>query len=161
MRIELVILHQTPQPTYQDLDAKLLIQYAKKDITLMRRYITKQLPIIRERNQEQILELENKILAPFFKQERIGLKIDVNYVKTSVHKLRKYIRESRQKLYTILGSKINVNQHLKLKEAINQRFNIDLKKSDLNTFKNLMTQRVDISLKYLAKIIINLRSLEK
>lgn len=145
---------------YCDINREILIQYAYNDVIIMCALIEKFIPIIKQRNQVKVLLRENACILPFYEQERVGFKLDINYLEETRKKLQNYIKEQREKFYKIAKRKVNIGQHAELKKVYKENWNVDLpsvSKTELPFHINSMPKEA----KEFTNLLLELRSLEK
>jgi DNA polymerase-1 len=149
-----------PEPTYEDVDRGIMIKYGGEDIITMLEFFKHAFPFILKRNQLPLLEMESKCILPMYRMERVGLKADLNYLEESRVKVKNYITKLRSEMYAIIGEKITVNQHQKIKDIFLEKWNIPLESDDSANMKKVMGTHTGAP-KRLAQLIKALRSLEK
>lgn len=149
-----------PEPTYADIDRNILIRYGADDVITMMEFFKKAFPIILERKQLPVLERESRAVLPLFKMERVGLKIDREYLENCRKKVKAYIIKLRNEMYRICGEKVTVGQHKRIIEVFNKKWNIMLENANKQTLQDIQ-ENFDGEPKRLAQIIQELRSLEK
>lgn len=127
-----------PEPTYADVDREVMKQYAGEDVATMMMLIEKSFPTLVERKQMPILKREMKLQLPTFRMERQGLPVDRNYLKRSQYHVKEYIRELRKELMELVGERVTVNQHDRIKQIFNDKFDILLESSDKQAMKQVI-----------------------
>lgn len=153
-------LEEYPEPTYADIDRALMILYAGEDVATTAMLAEYGMTILIARDQLGILELERQSLLPKFKMERTGLRTDMKYLESSRIKMKDYIKMLRIELRALCGEDVTVNQHKRIKEIFNEKFNIELESSD-KTEMNLIIKNFDGDTSRLATLINTLRTAEK
>ncbi len=154
--------YQTAQhPTYADIDETTMLTYAKNDVYIMRKLLLTLFPIVQKRQQIETLKFEQSTLEPFWAQERQGIKINRDYLMTVRENIKRAVKNGREQLYQLLGEKINVNQHQKLKEKFSQLYALDTKSVDINSLLKIKQETTNTNLKTSIHYILKLRSLEK
>jgi hypothetical protein len=149
-----------PEPTYEDVDRDLMIKYGGEDIITMLEFFQKAMKFIIKRKQLPILELESKCILPMYRMERVGLKVDMDYLEQSRTKVKSYITKLRNEMYELVGEKVTVNQHEKIKDIFREKWSIHLDSDDAKAMKEIMSAH-DGQPKRLAELIKSLRSYEK
>lgn len=149
-----------PEPTYEDVDRDIMIKYGAEDIITMLEFFKHAFPFVLKRKQLPLLEMESKLILPMYRMERVGLKVDMPYLLESRAKVKSYITELRNEMYSIIGEKITVNQHQRIKDIFNDKWNIFLESDDSANMKRIMNNH-EGEPKRLAQLIKELRSLEK
>lgn len=145
---------------YINYNRNIIIDYAAYDViyTLEAHYHLKN--ILKERNQEEILKMENQLIPIVTNMERTGFELNKEYAIKSKPILKKYILDNREKFKALMGANITVNQHKEIKNLFLEKFNIVLENSDVDTFKKLLNHS-NKRIREISKIIIIQRSLEK
>ncbi|MBP7176850.1 MAG: hypothetical protein KBA53_11650 [Thermoclostridium sp.] len=150
---------------YTFLNRENLYKYAHYDIiyTLETHEITA--PVVEARGNQKGVAMENSLLAPLFEMERVGFKIDKEYLEQSRIVMKQYIQERRNTLAEMVHQELSVGQHAKILEILRQQYHtpahttnadeLDLLKSNLirENPENPAIQFIDI--------IQELRTLEK
>jgi DNA polymerase-1 len=149
-----------PEPTYEDVDRDIMIKYGAEDIITMLEFFKHAFPFVLKRKQIPILQRENQCILPMYRMERVGLKVDLAYLEESRLKVKAYITELRNEMYDIVGEKVTVNQHQRIKDIFNEKWNIHLESDDAKVMKDIMKSQTGQAHR-LAQLIKSLRSLEK
>jgi DNA polymerase-1 len=149
-----------PEPTYEDVPRDIMIKYGAEDIITMLEFFKHAFPFVLKRKQLEILEMESKCILPMYRMERVGLKADLTYLEESRLKVKNYITKLRNEMYEIIGEKITVNQHQKIKDIFFAKWMIRLESDDSANMKKIMST-YEGKPQRLAKLIKALRSLEK
>lgn len=93
--------------------------------------------------------------------ERAGLKLNKFYLIEVKQRFRQYLKQQRQKLVSLVGQPIKVGQHDLIKKIFKSKYNITLVKSDGDALEKLINSSTNEEAILVAKIIIELRTLEK
>lgn len=149
-----------PEPTYADIPKDVMYQYAGEDVVTMMLLMEFAMPIVIQREQLQVLERERKMILPALDMEREGLPVDAEYLETSRKKMQSYIRTCRQELWNILGERVTVNQHARIKELFDEKWNILLESSDKAAMLKIEANFTGDP-KRVAQLINTLRTAEK
>jgi DNA polymerase-1 len=131
-----------PEPTYEDVDRDLMIKYGGEDIITMLEFFQKAMKFIIKRNQLPILELESKCILPMYRMERVGLKVDMDYLEQSRTKVKSYITKLRNEMYELVGERVTVNQHEKIKDIFREKWSIHLDSDDAKAMKEIMEEKL-------------------
>lgn len=153
-------LEEYPEPNYSHIDRDLMIQYAGEDVATTLMLAELFMPTVIQREQMPILQLERDCLLPTFRMERVGLKVDLEYLEVSRIRMKNYIAEKRKELWEICGEEITVNQSVRIMQIYDEKFNIGLDSSDKKEML-LIQKNFTGQPKRLAELISNLRSAEK
>jgi len=151
-----------PEPTYLDifLDENYtedMYSYAMNDTEITLELAKKMYPVLKAKSQESIFKMENSLIKPFFRMERVGLKIDRDYLLKARDNMRSYIIERRKDLERLAGESITVGQHKRIKEIFFERFGVRVASTDDRVLKSVKSDGAV----WFAKVLGELRTLEK
>lgn len=155
-----------PAPTYADVDRDLMIQYAGEDVITMLEYVRKAIPVIRDREQWDIVKRESKLIKVNYRMERVGFKLRRDYLFKSEVKMREYIIKQRAEMYELAGAKIDVGQKPSIIKVFKENWGIEISNSDKSTLKKLIAgdyegYHVPEEARRYAELIKELRTVEK
>lgn len=155
-----------PEPTYEDVDRELMIKYGGEDIITMLEFFKSAFKFVLSRRQLPVLQLEMDCILPTYRMERIGMKADMNYLEESRVKVQSYIRKLRNELYELVGEKVTVNQHARIKQLYADKWGIRLDGSDSKAMSDILDETgrgeaYEKGPKRLAFLVKSLRTLEK
>ena len=136
-----------------------MVDYALNDTEITIQLAKKLLDVVYARGQEDMWKLENSIILPLFRMERVGLKVDRAYLKDRKAFFDDYISKRRKELHELTGESFNVGQHKTIKEWFNKQ-GISLSSSD-DSAMEYVEKNIDGTPKTVAILIRELRSLEK
>jgi DNA polymerase-1 len=134
-----------------------MISYAMNDTEITLELAKKMYPVMLAKKQEGIFNLENNLIKPFFEMERVGLKIDREYLLEAKQKTREYIIERRKDLERLAGEPVKIGQHKRIKELFFEKFGVRLASTDDRALKSVKPDGAV----WFAKVIGELRTLEK
>ncbi len=134
-----------------------MISYAMNDTEITLELAKKMYPVMLAKKQEEIFNLENNLIKPFFEMERVGLKIDREYLLEAKHKTREYIIKKRKQLEALTGEQIKIGQHKRIKELFEEKWGIKLASTDDRALSKVDQGDAQKA----ARIIQELRTLEK
>lgn len=150
---------------YNKLNRQQVIHYGLYDIVWVLEVYLKTKDVVKARNNEYGIEIENKLIRPLFEMESTGFKADVEYLKESRIKLKNYILEQREKLYEIAGQRFAIGQHALIKQIFKDNFALELpstSKENLELTKSdLQRNNADPIAVEFIELIEELRTLEK
>lgn len=147
---------------YNDLNRENLITYAHYDIVYTLEIWASLAHIIKNRQQEKAIEIENRCILPWYDMERTGFHADKEYLETSRKKMKAYIQKQRKEFYALAGKEIAVGQHTAIKKVLNEKFNIKMEKTNdetLSLLKNSVSKDDDVY--RFITLLQELRTLEK
>lgn len=134
-----------------------MISYAMNDTEITLELAKKMYPVMLAKKQEDIFNLENNLIKPFFSMERVGLKIDRDYLLKSKYRTREYIIQKRKKLEALTGEPIKIGQHKRIKDLFEEKWGIKL----VSTDDRALSRVTEGDPNKAARIIQELRTLEK
>lgn len=123
---KVITLVEPEQIPYNKLDRTVLIKYALDDIVWTLEAFWKCRTACIARKNTHAIKLENELIFPLLRMERVGFKIDKNYLETCRKNLKQYILERRELLRDLTGADFKIGQHAFIKEMMNNDFNWNL-----------------------------------
>ena len=147
---------------YRNIPWSTLSKYASFDAVFTMELYIQFLPKITERHQGNVLEMEENLIPILWNMERVGFKLNKQYLLDAKIKMRNYILSKRKVIQKIVGYNLKVGQHKEIKDLLNKRYSLNMKSSDndaLTTALNI--KNLDENAKTLISTIIELRTLEK
>lgn len=109
---------------YDKVNRELLTKYALVDIILtIETYLNTQ-PAVESRGTYQGVDIENKLIYPLVRMERVGFPIDQEYLESARVGLKEYIKDTRLKLYTLAKTEFNIGQHALVKTILEEDFDL-------------------------------------
>lgn len=146
---------------YNDLNRENLIKYAHYDIIYTLEIWASLVHIIKNRGQQEAINIENKCIIPWYLMERNGFKADKEYLEQCRKKIKQYIQQQRHQLYQITsGEKIAVGQHQAIKNILKNKYGLDVK-STSNDALDQLTPHLEGEVINFINLIQELRTLEK
>lgn len=152
------------EATYKDIydeAPEKMIQYAGDDVITMLEFYKVAVPVLKERNQERTLKRENDLILPLYRMERVGIRVDRDYLIESKNKLKKLIKEKRKMMWEIAGQTFAIGQHELIKKLFKENWDIALDKDDKKALKDVSRNHKGTPADELSKLIRALRRLEK
>ena len=107
---------------YNDLNRENLITYAHYDIIYTLEIWASLVHIVKNRNQEEAIRIENLCILPWYEMENTGFHADVQYLEECRVKMKAYILKLRQEFYELAGCELAVGQHATIKKILNEKF---------------------------------------
>ena len=155
-----------PEPTYADIDRDLMIKYAGEDVITMLEYIRKAIPVLTDREQWETLRRESKLIKVIFRMERVGFKLNIDYLEESRLLMKDYIKKQRSEMYNLAGAPIDVGQKPSIMKVYQEKWGITIPSSDKTVLKKLIANEyeeydVPQEARRYAELIKELRTLEK
>jgi DNA polymerase-1 len=136
-----------------------MIDYALNDTEITLQLAKKLYDVVQSRSQLDTFMLENSIILPLLKMERVGLRIDRAYLEDRKKFFEEYVTNKRKELHTLTGENFTVGQHKNIKEWFAKN-DLQLTSSDDSAMDYVATHN-EGKLKQVARLIQELRSLEK
>jgi DNA polymerase-1 len=149
--------------TYADVDPEVMWRYGATDVILVLELANMLLPIVRDKNQMDVLKREIALVMPLVRMERTGYTVDKQYLIRCKSALVFEINQIKEQNFRIAGEWIKPNQHLAIKDMLLRKFGYDLESTDKNKMHILIqTDKTmpDEAKRYLENVIY-LRTLEK
>ena len=150
---------------YNTLNRVNLKRYAHYDVIYTLESLAALIPVVQARHNEAAIKLENSLILPLFHMERVGFEADVDYLEKSRVRIKTYLRQRRQLFYELADCELNLGQHAKVKEILQNKFHVQVNSTDadeLNLLKsNLIRQNENPDAVEFISILQELRTLEK
>jgi DNA polymerase-1 len=149
--------------SYRDVDRKLMYRYGATDVILVLELAKILLPMVKDKNQMNVLKREMQLIMPLVRMERTGYTVNKSYLIRCKQALIFEINSIKQLNYDLCGEDISPNQNQAIKEMLFNKFGYELPSTDKNEMHILM--QTDKSMpenvkKYLENVIY-LRTLLK
>lgn len=149
--------------SYRDVDRKLMYKYGATDVILVLELAKILLPMVKDKNQMNVLKREMQLIMPLVRMERTGYTVNKSYLIRCKQALIFEINSIKQLNYDLCGEDISPNQNQAIKEMLLNKFGYELSSTDKNEMHILM--QTDKSMpenvkKYLENVIY-LRTLLK
>ena len=150
---------------YNKLNREILIKYALDDIVWTLESFWKCRTSCIARKNVHAVKMENALIFPLLRMERVGFKIDRKYLEESRKKLKAYIVERRQLLRELTGAEFKIGQHAFIKEMLANDFDWSLPSTgagvvDMELSKLIRENPSNPAIKVM-QLIQELRTLEK
>lgn len=150
---------------YNKLNREILIKYALDDIVWTLESFWKCRTACIARKNVHAVKMENALIFPLLRMERVGFKIDRKYLEESRKKLKAYIVERRQLLRELTGAEFKIGQHAFIKEMLANDFDWSLPSTgagvvDMELSKLIRENPSNPAIKVM-QLIQELRTLEK
>lgn len=150
---------------YNLLDREQTTMYAMYDIVWTMELDAQCYPAIVARENLEALRREECMIMPLVRMESCGFQIDGDYVRQVTIDLADYLRQQREALYNLIGTKIQVGQHAKIKDILINKYGLVVDatgKEDLDRiYDELKHTNPDADVVKFIGLIQELRTLEK
>ena len=150
---------------YNKLNREILIKYALDDIVWTLESFWKCRTSCIARKNVHAVKIENDLIFPLLRMERVGFKIDRKYLESSRIKLRSYILERRKLLRELTGAEFKIGQHAFIKEMLANDFDWSLPSTGANVvdmeLSKLIRENPSNPAIKVMQLIQELRTLEK
>lgn len=154
-------IQEYPEPNYQSVPMEIMLPYVATDVIGTKILVHKCSPVLKMRKHEKILEQESKLLPIIFRMERSGIKVNIDYLQSSMKKLENYIEKLYKELHELTGMEFTASQNKVIKEFYEEQLGEDLKSTDKAFLKKIEGKHGDEKLGRIAYIIGKLRRFEK
>jgi len=148
--------HHYPKPTYQDVPMDIMLPYVATDVILEKLLVDKAIPVIEHKEQIPVMKREFRLIPIVYKMERVGLKVDREYLEECNKKLDDYIKDLYTELHLLTGIEFTVGQHQVIKKMYTDLLGEEPKSTDKKFLKKMADKGDRV-----AEIITRLRRLEK
>ena len=150
---------------YDRLPRDVVNRYAHQDIVLTLEAFFHLEPTVKARGNEEAINMEERLILPFYRMEQTGFLADKDYLLQAKQKLKEFILNKRTQLYALAGQEVKIGQHEAIKQILQDRYAI-LMLSTANeelaqTASQIMRENPDHPVLEFIKIIQELRTLEK
>lgn len=149
--------------SYADVDRELMWRYGAVDVILVLELAKLLLPIVKDKDQMQVLKREMSLIMPLVRMERTGYTVDKQYLIRCKQALVFEINQIKDKNFKIAGAYINPSQHQAIKDMLLAKFGYDLSSTDKNKMHILIQTDAEMpaEVKEYLENVIYLRTLEK
>lgn len=159
------------EPTYYDAylaNPELVEYYAIDDVVIILEFLNKAGTIYAKKYfdyktgtiDNRTWKRENKLIRGIAAMERNGFKVDVDYLIKSHYRIEKFRDLLYDKLHRLTESTWKVGQHAEIKKFFNERYGLNLVKSDKKAIQQL-SHHENKDIAEIAKLIIKLRTVDK
>lgn len=161
--VQQLLTDPTKDPdNYRNIPWSTLSQYASYDAVFTLELYYQFLPIVDEREQSKVLQMEEELIPILWGMERVGFKLNKEYLVRTKENMKNYILSKRQVIRDIVGFNLKVGQHKEIRELLNSRFGLNMTSSDNDALTTALNKKdLNIHAKRLIETIIELRTLEK
>lgn len=125
---------------YNLLNRETLTTYAHMDIQLTLEVYAKTKVAVEARQGYAGIKVENDLIYPLVRMERVGFPIDKEYLEESRLRLKEYIKVVRQKLYDMAGTEFQIGQHAMVKSLLANDFNLEVESTGSDVLGDKVAQ---------------------
>ena len=125
---------------YNLLNRETLTTYAHMDIQLTLEVYLKTKVAVEARQGMRGIQVENDLIYPLVRMERVGFPIDKEYLEESRLRLKEYIKVVRQKLYDMAGTEFQIGQHAMVKSLLANDFNLEVESTGSDVLGDRVAQ---------------------
>lgn len=149
--------------SYADVDPTTMHVYGATDVILVLELAKMLIPIVKDKNQMEVLKREMQLIMPLVRMERTGYPVDKKYLIRCKQALVFEINTIKNINQGIIGKAINPSQHQAIKDALLEKFGYELTSTDKNRMHILIQtdETMPEKVKEYLENIIYLRTLEK
>ena len=159
-------LDKHPEPNYLDIFkdpiyTQAMYSYAMNDTEITLELAKLMYPVVVAKEQTEVFERECAILLPLFRMERVGIKVDRDYLFDRKEIVKNYIKKLRKQMRKLSGVDINIGQHTMMKRLFYDKWDIELNSTDDKALQQVESEFQDGDPAEFASIVRELRTLEK
>ena len=158
-------LVESTQIAYNTLNRENVIKYALYDIVWTLEIYAQCAPVVKARQQEIGVIMEEKLIFPLIEMERVGFKTNKTYLENCRKNLKEYIKERRIQLFNLTQKEFSIGQHELIKTILINDFNVNIETTNAAeldlTLSNLIIENKDNPAIKVIQLIQELRTLEK
>ena len=158
-------LVESDQIPYHTLNRQNLIKYAHYDIIYMLEVYLKLQPIVEYRQNNFAIEVERSNLFPLYEMERVGFKINVDYLTQVQKTMKQYIQRRRGDFYDLIGREVKIGQHALIKQILTEDFNVPINTTNAEELSriqsDLIREGTNPDAVKVIEVLQELRTLEK
>lgn len=149
--------------SYADVDPNTMHVYGATDVILVLELAKLLMPIVKDKNQMEVLKREIQLVMPLVRMERTGYPVDKKYLIRCKQALVFEINTIKNINQSIVGKAINPSQHQAIKDVLKEKFDYDLTSTDKNRMHILIQtdKTMPEQVKTYLENVIYLRTLEK
>ena len=158
-------LVESSQIAYNTLNRDNVIKYAIYDIVWTLEIYAQCAPVVKARQQETGIQMEESLIFPLIEMERVGFKANKQYLETCKQNLKQYIIQQRAQLFELTQKEFAIGQHETIKNILVDDFNVAITATnaselDLVLSNLIIEDKFNPAIKVI-QLIQELRTLEK
>lgn len=143
-----------PFANYSEVKKETMTEYVHSDGIYTLEIVEKFYPVVLQRKQKELLEQENKLMIKLLKMERVGMPVDMGYLKKCFTVCDNEIQTLYEELWEIVGTNFTVSQEKVIADYFEQLLEERPSSTDKAFLKKHKDNRV-------SQLISRLRRLEK
>jgi DNA polymerase-1 len=147
-------LDDYPFANYSEVDRNIMMEYVHSDGIFTLEIVEKFYPTVLQRKQQKIFAQENKLIIELLKMERVGMKVNMEYLQQCFTKCETEIQKHYEELWEIVGEYFTVSQGSVIANYFENKLNENVSTTDKSFLKKHKEDRV-------SQLISRLRRLEK
>ena len=150
---------------YSEIDRERVINYGYYDIEYTLGCYRLCAPVVRNRDNLTQVQLENEQLRVFFEMERVGFKVDTEYLNLCKERTKEYTLQRRKDLSLLAGKELSCHQNSEILSILLNKYGYQSEAADKDTL-TLLAGRIkredaDSEAIEFIETVLELRSLEK
>lgn len=130
-------LVDSTQIPYNNLNRKDVIEYGHWDIIWTLEVWLKLREVLTARDNWLGVEIENQLIIPIYEMERVGFDANVGYLNNQIPIVNSYIRTRREDFYELAGEAVNIGQHVRIKQILQENFHRDVNSTNSDELEQL------------------------
>lgn len=150
---------------YSELPRDRVIEYGYYDIEYTLGCYKLCLPVVLNRDNYKQIELENEQLRVFYEMERVGFKVDKDYLAECKVRTKEYTLRRRNDLQMLVGEPLSCHQNQRILDILLNCYGVESAAADKDTLTlvvgQLKRENADSDAIEFIETILELRSLEK
>lgn len=149
--------------SYAEIPQEIIWAYGAIDVILVLEIAQLLLPIVKDKDQMNVLKREMALIMPLVRMERTGYTVDKQYLIKCKQALVFEINQIKDRNFRLAGARINPSQHQAIKEMLLDKYGYDLESTDKNKMHILIQtdKAMPEPVKEYLENVIYLRTLEK
>lgn len=153
------------KPSYEDaykIEPDLVRSYAADDIVIMIEYLNVAIPTLYNVDKDlTVTKREGLLIRAVASMEKVGLKVDINYILNCRKELVKYKDLLYLELQLLTGLEFTVGQHKLIKKMLKDKYGVITDKDDEKALKYIKEHTDNEELKDICTNIMELRTVDK
>lgn len=126
-----------PEPTYQDVPREIMIPYLAVDVILTKILVKRALHVVEKKGQMDILMQEFDLIPVIFKMERVGFKVNREYLETCLLRIDEEIAMVKKKAHDLAGREFTSGQHQVIKSIYQEQVEGEIGSTDKKFLKDM------------------------